>query len=149
MWKACRVSDAWWVKMKCTVWPILVLIITQWKYGYEGYRQFSLPRARFISRDAAERNKHWQGAIQGAIELPVSRNNHTLIVLLYRYNTIRPMPAYLLFMNMWISNVTLLCQDYAMVLHLPRKNFVVNWTKPYLSWLMMKKCFHTNAYLIW
>ena len=41
---------------------------------------FHCPETRFISRGAAEGNKHWRG-------------NHTLTVLLYRYNTF--MPVYL------------------------------------------------------
>ena len=67
---------------------------------------------------------------KGESLLPASLNNHTLTVLLYRYNTL--MPVYLHFcmsvcMNMWISNVTQLCQDYAVVGHL----LVDIWTKPY------------------
>ena len=37
--------------------------IIQLKYGYEGYRQFPLPEIRFISRGAAEGNKHGQGGM--------------------------------------------------------------------------------------
>ena len=83
----------------------------QLKYCYEGY---SAPLEINMGK--------------GQWKQPVSRNNHTLTVLLYRYNTF--MPAYLhllsFFMNMRISNVTLLCQDYAMVRRLPLKNFVVS-----------------------
>ena len=36
------------------------------KYGYEGYRQFPLPESKFISRGAAEGNKHGRGAMDTA-----------------------------------------------------------------------------------
>ena len=38
----------------------------QLKYGYEGHRQFPLPQTRFISRGAAEGNKHGQGGMDTA-----------------------------------------------------------------------------------
>ena len=47
---------------------------------------FHCPEPRFISRGAAEGNKHGRGVMD-------TRNNHTLTVLLYRYNTF--MPVYL------------------------------------------------------
>ena len=47
----------------------------------------------------------------------ISQNNHTLTVLLYRYNIFMPVHLHLLsfLMTMSIANVTRLCQDYAMV----------------------------------
>ena len=44
---------------------------------------FHYPETRFISRGAAEGNKPGQGEWI----LPAPRSNHTLTVLLYRYNT--------------------------------------------------------------
>ena len=76
---------------------------------------------------------------KGQWKLPVSRNNHIITVLFYRYNTFMPVYLHLLsliFINMSISNVTVLCQDYAIVRHLAMKNFIVSWTK--LLWLRMK-----------
>ena len=49
------------------------------------------PEPRFISIGAPEGNKLGRGVI-----LPVSRNNHTLTVLLYRYNTFMPVYLHLL-----------------------------------------------------
>ena len=79
----------------------------QLKYGYEGYRQFPVPQAYV----------YFQG--KGEWLLTVSRINSTFTVLLYRYDTFMSVYLHLLsfFMNMWISDVTLLCQDYAIVRH--------------------------------
>ena len=53
---------------------------------------FHYPEIRFISRGAAEGNKHGQGEWL----LPVSRNDHTLSVLLYRKNTFMSVHLHLL-----------------------------------------------------
>ena len=59
------------------------------KYGYEGYRKFPLPRAQvYFQREINMGKGEWL--------LPVSRNNHTLTVLLYRYNTFMPVYLHLL-----------------------------------------------------
>ena len=42
------------------------MFIIQLRYGYEGYRQFALPRAQAISRGAAEGNKHGRGVMDTA-----------------------------------------------------------------------------------
>ena len=52
----------------------------------------SYPEPRFISRGAAEGNKHGQGAMETAC-IP---HNHTLTVLLYRYSIFMPVYLHLL-----------------------------------------------------
>ena len=88
--------------------------------GYGRRRQLPLPETRFISRGVAEGNIHGQGALQTACV----RNNHTLTVLLCRYNAFMPVHLHLLsFYDHVNLNVTLLCQDYVMVRRLSLKIF--------------------------
>ena len=53
---------------------------------------FHCPEPRFISRGAADGNKHERGVMDTAL----SRTNHTLTVLLYRYNTFMPVDLHLM-----------------------------------------------------
>ena len=53
---------------------------------------YHCPEPRFISRGAAEGNKHGQGAMETAC----SPKYHTLTVLLYRYNIFMPVYLHLL-----------------------------------------------------
>ena len=76
---------------------------------------FHYPETRFIFRGAAEGNKQRQGVMETAY-IP---HNHTLTVLLYRYNILISVHLHLLSFLLpceyLMHNVTLLCQDYAMV----------------------------------
>ena len=68
-------------------------MIIQLKYGYEGYRQFliTLRPGLFPEAQPLEINMG-----KGEWLLPVSQNNHTLTVLLYRYNTFMSVHLHLL-----------------------------------------------------
>ena len=72
--------------------------IIQLKYVMRDIGSSHCPEPRFISRGAGQGNKHGRGLWL----LSVSRNNHTLTILLYRYNTFMPVYLHLLsfFMTM-------------------------------------------------
>ena len=64
---------------------------------------FHCPEPRFISRGAAKGNKHGRGVMDTACIL----YNHTLTVLLYRYNTF--MPLYLQLLCFFYDHVNRKC----------------------------------------
>ena len=96
--------------------------IIQLKYGYEGYRQFPLPETEIY-----------------------------VLKLFYCTDTMYLCPFIYtcwVFMTMWISNVTLLCQDYVMVRRLSLRNFCRNLAKT-LSIMALRRnkySLHNYAY---
>ena len=109
---------------------------------------FHCPEPRFISRGAADGNKHGQGWWL----LPVSRNNHTITVLLYLYNTFMSVYLHLLSFIWLYESLMWPCCARIMpwfVFCLFLKNFCRNLVKtlPIIA-SRRNKCFITYAYFV-
>ena len=107
---------------------------------------FHYPETRFISLGSASGNKPGLGVMETAF-IP---HNHILTVLiLYRYNIFMSVHLLSFFMTVWISNVTLLCQDYAMVRRLTLNNFCRNLVKTLSIMASRRNKYSLHDYAYW